>query len=367
MFFGEIPSGVRGALRSVAMRMEPMKKFAAAALAGLALASTPSQAADLFGTAAPPMSAPDNPAVEVGSNWYIRGDVGLTDENSPTIVPSAGLIPSLYSDTPGTGAVFDNQPIGNASTNAPVTRGNNGSSQNVVFGGGFGYRVNNYVRLEADYSFFNGPGLGYQQKTLCPNTTSAVSNTVNVTTTSNGVSTTTPTSVPVGYIWDPVPCTGVLNATQYNNLVMGSAYFDLGTFWGFTPYVGAGAGLNANTISGTTTFTNNNDGSAFLGNTSATGTAPLRWVTLTGTDGNGNPVYTPLNHQPNVAFGTQNWNRHFLSTKISVAGALMAGFGFQLTPSATLDIGYRYLNLDLSGTTHNTAQQLTVGVRYMLN
>jgi opacity protein-like surface antigen len=341
--------------------MEPMKKFAAAALAGLALASTPAYAADLFGTAAPPMSAPvDNPAVEIGSNWYIRGDVGLSDENSPTIVPSAGLIPTVFGDIPGTGVAFDNQPIGNASTNAPVTRGNNKSNQNVAFDAGFGFRVNNYLRLEATYNYFGGPGLGYQQKTLCPDTTSPVSNTSYATSPSG-------TPVPAGYIWAPVQCTGVLNATQYNNLVMGNAYFDLGTYWGFTPYVGGGVGLNANTISGTTAFTNNNDGSAFLGNTSATGTAPLQWVTMTGTDSHGNPIYTPLNHQPNVVFGQQNWNRHFSSTKFSFAGALMAGFGFQLTPSATLDIGYRYLNLDLSGTTHNTAQQLTVGVRYMLN
>ena len=68
-----------------------------------------------------------------------------------------------------------------------------------------------------------------------------------------------------------------------------------------------------------------------------------------------------------VAFGLLNWNRNFTSTKFSFAGALMAGFGYQLTPSATLDIGYRFVDLDLSGATHNTAQQLTVGVRYMLN
>ena len=78
-------------------------------------------------------------------------------------------------------------------------------------------------------------------------------------------------------------------------------------------------------------------------------------------------VPTPLTRQPNVAFGLLNWNRNFTSTKFSFAGALMAGFGYQLTPSATLDIGYRFVDLDLSGATHNTAQQLTVGVRYMLN
>ena len=162
-------------------------------------------------------------------------------------------------------------------------------------------------------------------------------------------------------------CTGVLNAKQYNNLGLASAYVDVGNFWGFTPYVGGGLGLNANTISGSTTFTNDNDGSGFRGNTSVSAGNPLQWVVNTGTGVNGTPFYTPLTRQPNVAFGMLNWNRNFTSTKFSFAGALMAGFGYQLTPSATLDIGYRFIDLDLSGATHNTAQQLTVGVRYMLN
>ena len=164
-------------------------------------------------------------------------------------------------------------------------------------------------------------------------------------------------------------CTGVLNATQYNNLGLASAYVDLGHFWGFTPYVGGGLGLEANTISGSTTFTNNNDGSRFLGNTSVSAGNPLQWTTLTcGSCGvNSTPVYTPLTNQPNVAFGLLNWNRNFTSTKYSFAGALMAGFGYQLTPSATVDIGYRFVDLDLSGATHNIAQQLTIGIRYMVN
>jgi opacity protein-like surface antigen len=349
--------------------MEPMKRIAAVALAALATAATPTQAADLFGTAAPPMSVAENPAVEIGSNWYIRGDIGYGEVDSPTIVPSAGLIPPLLYDIPGTGVGYDNSPVGNASTNAPVFRGNNKTNDDAVFDAGVGFRVNNFLRVEGPYSFWEGPGLGYTQKSLCPNTTVAESNTVNVTTTSGGVTTTTPTSVPVGYLWAPVSCTGVLNARQYNNLGLASAYFDLGTFWGITPYVGAGAGLNANTITGSTVFTNNNDGSGFLGNTSVSGSAPLQWVTLTSSSGgvNGTPVYTPLTHQPNVAFGQLNWNRNFTSTKFSFAGALMAGFGYQLTPSATIDFRYRYVDLDLSGATHNTAQQLTIGVRYMLN
>jgi opacity protein-like surface antigen len=57
---------------------------------------------------------------------------------------------------------------------------------------------------------------------------------------------------------------------------------------------------------------------------------------------------------------------------------LMAGIGIQLTPSATLDIGYRYLNTGAynylvnpqTGTTikeSNISQQVRVGIRYMLN
>jgi opacity protein-like surface antigen len=346
------------------MGTESMKKFAAVALAGLAIAATPTQAADLFGTAPPPLGEPaSNPEVEIGSNWYIRGDLGYGEGNAPTIVPSAGLIPPVLYDIPGTGVGYNDSPVGSASTKAPVFRGNNKIRDDAVFDVGLGFRVNNFLRFEATYSFWNGPGLGYQQKSLCPNTASPVSNTVNVTT--NDV--TAPTSVPVGYLWAPVSCTGVLNAKQYNNLGLASAYFDLGRFWGFTPYVGAGAGVNANTISGSTTFTNDSDGSGFRGNTSASAGNPLQWVAYTGTGVNGTPLYTPLTHQPNVAFGLLNWNRNFTSTKFSFAGALMAGFGYQLTPSATLDIGYRFLDLDLSGATHNTAQQLTVGVRYMLN
>ena len=57
----------------------PMKTSIAAALAGLAMASTPTLGADLFGTAPPPMTFQPGqaPLTEVGANWYLRGDLGL--------------------------------------------------------------------------------------------------------------------------------------------------------------------------------------------------------------------------------------------------------------------------------------------------
>ena len=61
-----------------------------------------------------------------------------------------------------------------------------------------------------------------------------------------------------------------------------------------------------------------------------------------------------------------------------MAWALMAGVGIQLSPSATLDIGYRYLD---AGTTSvpitpqlgasvkqpNVSQDIRIGIRYMAN
>ena len=55
----------------------------------------------------------------------------------------------------------------------------------------------------------------------------------------------------------------------------------------------------------------------------------------------------------------------------------MAGVGIQITPSAMLDIGYRYLNTGTSTTLLNPAtgtvlkqtnssQQIKIGIRYMI-
>ena len=50
-----------------------------------------------------------------------------------------------------------------------------------------------------------------------------------------------------------------------------------------------------------------------------------------------------------------------------MAAALMAGVGYQLSPSATLDIGYQYFTPDLFGASKNALQNIRVGIRYMAN
>jgi opacity protein-like surface antigen len=60
-----------------------------------------------------------------------------------------------------------------------------------------------------------------------------------------------------------------------------------------------------------------------------------------------------------------------------MAWALAAGFGYKITPSMTLDIGYRYLNSGTVNTLinpqtgltihqYNASQQIRVGVLYYL-
>jgi opacity protein-like surface antigen len=326
-----------------------MHRLSAAAIAAIAMAATPARAADLFGTAAPPMldvpaaSAPT--AVEIGSNWYIRGDVGASFDNAPTISTSAISAP----------------PPGNASTPMAANLGPNGFSTNFTVDLGFGYRFNNYFRLDAEYDYRTGTGGSNTATVVCP---------YNLT----GLTSQTPDPVTgiyeqLGYLYNTTnTCNGTIKVSQYNNMGLVNAYLDLGTYWGVTPYIGAGAGVNANTMSGTLNYYQTSNGAIYAANLTPTGTYPQIWV-----DQYGNRI----NPQPNIAFNQQNWNRTISSTKYTPAWALMAGFGIPLTPSAMLDIGYRYLNTGTSTTLMNPAtgtvlkqtnssQQIKIGIRYMI-
>ncbi len=90
------------------------------------------------------------------------------------------------------------------------------------------------------------------------------------------------------------------------------------------------------TLSGSTNYTETANGQTYAANlTPPVGGSPPVWVNAQG---------QTLAPQPKIAFGQQFWNRSIRSTTWSMAWALAAGVGFKLTPSTTLDIGYRYLN-----------------------
>ncbi len=143
-----------------------------------------------------------------------------------------------------------------------------------------------------------------------------------------------------------VPCsaTCVINQKtsvwRWDGLVNG--YVDLGTWAGFTPYVGAGAG-----VSGT-----HQDGSIGIdGQALPAGVIDPRTGTL---------VTSTVPSRSDVRF----------------AWAAMAGLSYALAPHTLIDVGYRYL--DLGKTTISmfpaasvnkdlTSQQVRVGVRYMID
>jgi hypothetical protein len=330
-----------------------MRLLAAVGLVGGCLATTPLFAADLFDSAPPPMDAPVQ--TELGTNWYIRGDVGYGQVDQATVVPSAGLFPTV-----------GNAPIGDASSPVSAARGNNQTTMSPQFDLGFGYRVNDYFRVDATWQFTQGPGLGYTQTVYCPEEATAVSN--YVTQTVNGNSTIVP--VPVGYAYDFTKCDGNLNVKQYNNTALAMGYIDLGHWGLFTPYIGLGGGLNANTISGTLTYKQQDTGATYAG-AQVTGSAPANWVIATSTL-NGYPYYTTL-PQATPSSGTRqpigpaNWNRTISSTKFTFAAAAAAGLGIQISQSATLDLAYKLMTFDVTGGVKSTLQSVSLGVRYNLN
>jgi opacity protein-like surface antigen len=321
-----------------------MKSLFPAVLAGLAVASAPAMAADLFGSAPPPMSfsASDGPtAVEIGSNWYIRGDIGMSWDQVPSIAINNQSVP----------------PAGNASTPIGVNEGQSRFGKNLTADVGVGYRFNDYFRMDATYEYRNGSGVSGQNTVICPY------NAVGLTNQKTGYT--------VGIAYDRSDtCNGQLNVKQWNNMFLGNAYVDLGNYYGVTPYIGAGAGLNINTSSGSLDYFETANGNPYAADLTAPGGYPLIWV---------NPkTGKAISPAPKIAFGPQDWNRNIRSTHYGLAVALMAGVGIQLTPSATLDIGYRFLDTGstsvgvstpanngvVKGT--NISQEVRVGIRYAI-
>ena len=108
------------------------------------MAAWPASAADLFGTAPPlTMPASQGPTVfEAGSNWYIRGDLGISFDEAPTI-----SLPSISAPPPGLVA-----------TPYTTSAGTNWSTTNFTGGLGAGYRFNDYLRFDATWDYRTGPG-----------------------------------------------------------------------------------------------------------------------------------------------------------------------------------------------------------------
>jgi opacity protein-like surface antigen len=185
---------------------------------------------------------PIAPPVQAFAGWYLRGDIGVSNQE----------VDRLYN------VLYD--------TAASVQNIQKGFDAAPLFGLGIGYQWNNWLRIDVTGEYrakanFHGLDIASDfAGTRFPNE---------------------------------------YHASKSEWVVMANAYFDLGTWWCFTPFIGAGVGMAYNRIH------------------------------------DFKDVGTPV---ASVAFGetTGKWN---------FAWALHAGLAYKVTPDFTVELSYRYIDL----------------------
>ncbi|MBO6717577.1 MAG: porin family protein [Rhizobiaceae bacterium] len=241
-----------------------LRLFATASLMALAPA-LPATAADYD----PPMVVEsdlgpieDYVPVEIGSGWYLRGDIGYAF----TTTADGAFNYQTYNI--GTGV------YGSGTYDSTTVTGG------ISYGIGFGYAFTDMLRADLTAERFN---IRF-----------------------NGVRTSAQPCAgqPVG-----TTCRTTDTATMYGTSVMANGYVDLGTFAGFTPYVGAGAGLTHVTWS---TISN------------ANACMPGVGVCAAATAATTNP-------------GQTSWRFSY---------AAMAGLAYDINDSLKFSVGYKYRKIN---------------------
>lgn len=229
--------------------------------------------------------APEYVPVEVGSGWYLRGDIGY----------------AVSTSSPGS---FDYRTF-NAITGTygQSTFATGSVDTSFSYGGGVGYRFNEWFRAEGVIEGFQGKFEG-----------------------------TTVAAVPC---LDPVANPAYVGTTcrsedsaRYNGMsLMANGYVDLGTYAGFTPYAGAGVGYTY-----------------------------LRWADLNNdtycVDGAAAcpppQAYLSSTTHP----GEKSWRFTY---------ALMAGVAYDVSRNLKLDMGYKYSKIGTGNQSRFDATNITAG------
>ncbi len=300
-------SGGRALERMTLMKSKNMARNIASAaavmgvlpLAGLCALAEPAAGAD-FGQPSPGLAvpAPRDDRVEFASNWYVRGDLAYAQETFPNI--------------------------------APFTFGSAPSALNTYSAGiGMGYKVNNWFRTDLILDYRSQIHAAGSSPTNCF---------VNV-------------NNPTPFQPNPQPatCIGNFDSKIRRWDLLANGYLDLGTWDGFTPYIGAGFGVTWARINQSVNFTLNGQ--------------PC-FASCGFTDGNNIITFA-------------NFDRSQSSTNWRFAWAAMAGVAIAMTDRAQLDVGYRFLDLGtvtgLSSATGTTvtqrirANEVRAGLRYMID
>jgi opacity protein-like surface antigen len=232
----------------------------------------------------PPMEPGVLPVADFGG-WYLRGDVGLgIDQLSNLNSTFAGPLPP--------GFAHDGNGLGNQ----------------AIIGGGFGYKLNSWFRADITGEYRTGskywgyesyqPG-GLFPSPACPNI-----------------------------------CYDRYNASVSSAVFLANGYVDLGTWYGVTPFVGAGIGTS----------------------------------------------YNMLHALADVGIETGGYGIAPDRDAARLAWALMAGFSYSLTSNLKLELGYRYLDMGSvassgivcnsactteSQSFHMASQDIRLGLRYV--
>ncbi len=325
------------------------------ALAGVfaAMAAQQARAADLFGAPADPDPISLEQPSELGSGWYLRADGGIGQDT----LKGLGAKPNL-------------------------------AAWSIDLGGG--YKFNNWLRADLNLDMRKIQNAGTSTQTLngsqiiCPTGTAGGNNALQTLSSGPGGATITEldgskvtyaANSQIGYVWDPIlgTCSQATNTQTRAMSLLLNGYVDIGTWSGFTPYVGAGVGVARLQTDATVNYINNANGTLYAPTaaqwTETTGT-PLVWVNSAG------QFVTPVNPGTNttVAISTPPaWNRHNSGVKYNFAWNVMAGVAYAISDRANLDIGVRYLNMGnlqfLPGgpSTPYTAKEVRIGLRYQID
>jgi opacity protein-like surface antigen len=215
---------------------------------GVALAATSvAKAADLL----PPAPAVEPaPAPAEFSGWYLRGDIGIgvnmtTPKLKDTPNPLVGLPADAFNS-------FSNPTI----------------SGSGLFDIGVGYQFNNWFHADITGEYRTSAAF-------------------------HAIESYTPPTCPFSSCYDDY------NGSVKSIVGLVNGYVDLGTWWGFTPYIGAGVGVADNIVGPITDIGTTVGGYGFSSSHSST----------------------------------------------NLAWAAMAGIGYSVTPNLKLEMGWRYLDM----------------------
>ncbi|MEQ8295020.1 MAG: porin family protein [Nitratireductor sp.] len=214
--------------------------------------------------------APEYVPVEVGSGWYLRGDIGY----------------AVSTSSPGS---FDYRTF-NAITGTygQSTFATGSVDTSFSYGGGIGYRFNEWFRAEGVIEGFQGK---FEGTTVAP------------------VPCVDPVANPA---YAGTTCRSE-DSARYNGMsLMANGYVDLGTYAGFTPYAGAGVGYTY-----------------------------LRWADL---DNDTYCVDGAAACPPPQAYLSSTTHPGEKSWRFTYA--LMAGMAYDISDVLKLDVGYRYSKIE---------------------